>query len=118
MAVANAAMAIQDLRARVDGIAAALVARDGRLLEAALPEGAYAETFSVMCATLLGAAVAANRELDLAAPERIVIDGPGARTLLVACGRTLFVVAVVGPGADAAAVLREVESVADFLRAN
>ena len=116
MATANAHAAIQDLKSRISGIAVALVSRDGQVLSAEVPAGTYAETFAIMCATVLGAAVAANRELNRAAPDRAVIRAGDATTLIVGAGRAAMLVAMVEPDADTDLVLREVTRFAELFQ--
>jgi len=96
---------VHDLRTRVHATAAALVARDGRVLYADLPEGTYAETFGVMCATIVGASVTALRELGRAAPDHIAIEGPTSRTLVLLCAPHALLVVVAEPADDPGALL-------------
>jgi predicted regulator of Ras-like GTPase activity (Roadblock/LC7/MglB family) len=118
IATANASAAIQDLRSRIEGVAVALVARDGQVLFADMPTGTYAETFAIMCATALGAAVAAASELNRTPPERIVVDGGGAKTVIVGAGRNAILVAVTEPDVDTDRILSEVTKFADWFRGN
>jgi predicted regulator of Ras-like GTPase activity (Roadblock/LC7/MglB family) len=118
MALSNAGAAVRDLNRRICGIATALVSRDGQVLYAELPEGAYAETFAIMCATTLGAAVTANMELHRAAPERIVVEGRDSTTIIVGSGRRALLVALVDKTADTGRVVDELTKFADLFRAN
>jgi predicted regulator of Ras-like GTPase activity (Roadblock/LC7/MglB family) len=118
MATASVGAVVKDLRARVSGLATALVSRDGQVLCADLPEGRYTETFAIMCATVFGAAATASQELDRAPPERILIEGEDSRTVLVACGRTAVLVAVIDASANLAMALGEVTKFADLLRSS
>jgi uncharacterized protein len=116
MALENVGAVVSDLKTRVSGIAAALVSRDGQLLYANLPEGVYAETFAVMCATILAAAVTASVELGRGLPEQVVVEGPDARTVIVACGRSALLVAVVALKADLRDTVGQLTRFAELLR--
>ncbi len=116
MATGNVGAVIKDLKGRISGIAAALVSRDGLVLYADVPAGVYTETFAIMCATILGAAATANTELNRSPPERIVVDGPDSKTIIVGSGKKALLVAVVDQTADVSRVLAEVAKVADALK--
>jgi len=105
MANANVRTVLEDLKSRIDGIATALVSRDGRVLSADLPEGVYADTFAVMCATMFGAAVAGNAELDRASPVRIVIEGDDSKSIIARAGGNGLLVAVIDRSVDLPRVL-------------
>ncbi len=117
MAAGNVGTVIKDLKSRINGVAAALVSRDGLVLYADVPTGVYTETFAIMCATILGAAATANTELNRSPPERIVVDGPDSKTIIVGSGKKALLVAVVDQTADGQRVLAEVVKVADMLKA-
>ena len=118
MATGNVGTVIKDLKARIGGIATALVSRDGLVLYADVPAGVYTETFAIMCATILGAAATANTELNRAPPEQIVIQGNDSRTVIVGSGKKALLVAVIDQTADVTKVLAEVTKVAELLKAN
>jgi predicted regulator of Ras-like GTPase activity (Roadblock/LC7/MglB family) len=109
-------MVLEDLRARIEGIATALVARNGTVLYADLPVEVHAETWAIMCATIVGAAVTANGEVGRAPPDRVVLDGADSRTVIVASGTQALLVATVPGCADLARVATELEKFADLLK--
>ena len=116
MATSNVGAVIKDLKARIGGLATALVSRDGLVLYADVPAGVYTETFAIMCATILGAAATANTELNRAPPDRIVIEGTDSKTIIVGSGKKALLVAVVEQTSDSARVLAEVGKVAELLK--
>ena len=118
MAAGNVGTVVKDLKARIGGIATALVSRDGLVLFADVPTGVYTETFAIMCATILGAAATANTELNRSPPERIVVDGADSKTIIVGSGKKALLVAVVDQTADLDRILGEVTKVAELLKAN
>lgn len=115
MATENVAAVLRDLRTRVGGVATALVSRNGLVLLADLPEGVFSETYAVLCATIFGAAMTANHELNRAAPERIVVEGPDATTILVGTGESALLVTVVDSSADSVRVMSEMAKFVDLL---
>lgn len=116
MATGNVGTVIKDLKARISGLATALVSRDGLVLYADVPAGVYTETFAIMCATILGAAATANTELNRAPPERIVVEGNDSKTIIVGCGKKALLVAVIDQAADVQKVLAEVAKVSELVK--
>ncbi|MGA9839576.1 MAG: roadblock/LC7 domain-containing protein [Thermoplasmata archaeon] len=108
MAIASVRAVLEDLKSRVDGIATALVSRDGRVLSADLPGGLYAETFAVMCATMFGAAAAGNAELHRAPPQRIVIEGEDSKAIIARTDGNALLVLVVDRSVDLPLVLDQI----------
>jgi len=80
--------------------AMAVVSRDGVVIAADMPKGVAKETFSIMCATILGAGMTAANELGKAPPSRIVLDSNDLHILIVESGRRSMVVAVMPAGSD------------------
>jgi len=118
MVVRNVSSEIQELNARIGGIATALVGRNGAVLFADVPAGVSAETFAVMCATLFGAAATAHSELDRHPPGRIIVEGTDSTTVIVGKGDQALLVTVVDRSAELTRVLEEVGKVADLLLTN
>ncbi len=118
MATGNAAAALKDFKTRVSAITAALISRDGVVLFAEVPTGAFVDTFAIMCATVLGAAAAANIELRRAPPEYVTIEGHDSKTIIAGSGTRALLVAMVDPTADMTMVKREVVKFAELLKVN
>lgn len=112
MTVGAIGSAVESLRARLEALAVALVSRDGLVLHASLPAGVYAETFSIMCATVFGAAAAAHLELHQALPGWVVLEGPETRTFLVRSGSGSLLVAVLEVRGDRSSALTELQQAA------
>ncbi len=117
MASATIRTLLEELRIRIDGTATALISRDGRVLGARMPEGVQTETFGVMCATIFGASVAGNHELNQVPPGRIIIEGADSRTLLVQSDGNALIVAVVTGSAHIPAVLDQIQRFTGVLTA-
>lgn len=60
-----------------------------------------------MCATILGAAVAAHLDLGRATPTRVVFEGNDSTTIIVPSGRQALLVAVIDRSVDVATTLEE-----------
>ena len=118
MVTGHIGIILDDLRARIEGIATALIARDGTVVYAHLPTEAHAETWAIMCATMVGAAVTANGELDRVPPNRVVVEGADSRTVIVASGNRALLVATVPVSVDLTRVLAEMEKFADLLKSS
>lgn len=84
---------------------AAVVSRDGTVLAAEIPDGVSRETFSIMCATIHGAGVAAATELHRQHSRSIVLDSGDGAIVIVEAGRRALLVLVLQPGADVGRVM-------------
>ena len=65
---------IDDMKNRFQVMAAGYISRDGMPKYIDLPEGAYPETFSIMCATVMGAAGTAATELGQKTPGHVIVE--------------------------------------------
>lgn len=88
---------IHALRDATKAEAAALINRDGSVLAADLPRGISQETFSIMCAAIVGAAMTAATELRHAPPHRVILESEDATFLISEIGRRAMVVLAVPP---------------------
>ncbi len=77
--------------------AVAVINRDGGIVAASLPDGVSPETFSIMCAAILGAGMTAATELRHAAPHRVVLESKDSTILIQEVGRRAMLVLVVPP---------------------
>ena len=86
---------VKDIKQACGAEAAAIIGRDGLTVSADMPPGVLVETFSIMCATILGAAVTANSELRHPIPTRVTVDSDDGRIIIMGAGkRAILVVAV------------------------
>jgi len=83
---------------KVGGIeASAVVSRDGILMASDIPDDVHGETFAIMSATMLGAAITANSELRKKLPDRIIVESGDGRTIVAGAGeKSLIVVSTRG----------------------
>ncbi|MFQ6012792.1 MAG: roadblock/LC7 domain-containing protein [Thermoplasmata archaeon] len=105
------------LRKETEAIASAVISRDGLVIAADLPEGVSTETFSIMCAAIMGAAMTATTEMGRNAPTRILIESEDLLVVIYASDRHSMLVVVLPPGADLARVDERVDMVAEQLTA-
>ena len=100
-----------------DGVrSSAIISRDGLVIAADLDSGTYVETFAIMCATLMGAAVTANMELKRGAPEKVTVESTDGKMLILSAGKKAVVVSVVGSGTDEAHVIKQMEKIAETVK--
>jgi len=104
---------ITNLRGTLGADAVALISRDGLLIESDIGISMFAETFAIMCATVLGAAVTANSELKKSPPERVVIASHDSKLIVTGAGKRGLLVAVVKPTDSESHVLGEMRKVAE-----
>ncbi len=88
---------VRALRGASKAEAAAVISRDGAIVAADLPSSVSPETFSIMCAAILGAGMTAATELRHAAPHRVLLESEDATILIQEVGRRAMLVLVVSP---------------------
>jgi hypothetical protein len=85
-------------------MASALISRDGLIIAADLPEDVSQETFSIMCAAIMGAGMTATTELRQGPPDRIVLDSADMRIAIFTAGRKSILVVALEARADLGAI--------------
>src|SRR5437870_6206769 len=88
---------VHALREVTKAEAIAVVNRDGGIVAAELPRNVSQETFSIMCAAILGAGMTAATELGHTAPHRVLLESKDATVVIQEIGRRAMVVLVVSP---------------------
>jgi len=102
---------------RQDGVkSSAVISRDGLVIEADLDGGAFVETFAIMCATLMGAAVTANMELNRGTPEKVTVESQDGKMLILNAGKKAVVVSVLEKSSDEKTVQKHMERIASLLK--
>lgn len=86
---------VRALRDAAKAEAAAVINRDGAIVASDLPPSVSAETFSIMCAAILGAGMTASTELRHPPPHRVLLESEEATILIQEVGRRAMVVLVV-----------------------
>ena len=91
---------IRELLVSTGAVAGAVLSRDGRVIAAAVPDDVSRETFSIMCATIMGASVTAFTELGRLSPNKLVIVSPDAQLLVLPLDKKHLVALVLTAHAD------------------
>ncbi len=88
---------VRALRDVTKAEAVAVINRDGGIVAADLPSSVSQETFSIMCAAILGAGMTAATELGHVAPHRVLLESDDVTLLIEEVGRRAMLVLVVPP---------------------
>ncbi len=88
---------VRALRDVTKAEAVAVINRDGGVVAASLPSSVSQETFSIMCAAILGAGMTAATEFRHAAPHRVVLESTDSTIVIQEVGRRAMLVLVVPP---------------------
>lgn len=88
---------VKALRSAASAEAAAVINRDGAVVAADLPPTVSSETFSIMCAAILGAGMTAATELRHTAPHRVRLESRDVTILIQELGRRSMLILVVPP---------------------
>ncbi len=108
--------ALRSLRQTCGAFASAIISRDGLVIAADVPEGVSMETFSIMCATLLGAASTAHSELRVGTPVNVLVESEDARMIVKGAGRKALIVTVLPLKADMDVAMKKVEELAETIK--
>jgi predicted regulator of Ras-like GTPase activity (Roadblock/LC7/MglB family) len=100
---------VRALRDVAKAEAVALLHRDGSVLAADLPRGVSQETFSIMCAAILGAAMTAATELHHSPPHRVILESEDSIFLISEVGRRAMVVVAIPPERPVSELIAAVE---------
>ena len=95
---------VRALRDVTHAEAVAVINRDGAVVAASLPASVSQETFSIMCAAILGAGMTAATEFKHTPPHRVVLESADSTTLIQEVGRRAMLVVVVAPEQTAASL--------------
>ena len=90
---------IRDLKERFSLTAAGYISRDGMPKYVDVPDGTYPETFSIMCATVMGAASTAAMELGQESPDSLIAETDTLKLYIVPAGMKGLLVAAHEKGA-------------------
>ena len=88
---------VRALRDVTKAEAIAVINRDGGIVVADLPRTVSPETFSIMCAAILGAGMTAATELGHDAPHRVLLQSDDATLVIQEVGRRAMLVLAVAP---------------------
>ena len=106
---------VKELKERFTLIAAGFISRDGMPKYVEVPEGSYAETFSIMCATVLGAASTAAMELGQDAPDSLTAETEKFKLYIVPGGMKGLLVAAKEKGGNKEEDLKIIEGMKEAM---
>ena len=106
---------LKALRSEFGVIASAVLSRDGLLIASDIPEGITAETFTIMCATMMGAASTAHSELKVGQPQVMKVQSKEHEMFVVGAGRRALMVSVAKRGVDADKLLKQLNTIIDMV---
>ncbi len=80
---------------RLGVIGSAILTRDGMILDSDLPLDIHEETFAIMCATMVGASITANSEIDYSSPDKIIVDSSEGKIVLATISQNKILATVI-----------------------
>jgi predicted regulator of Ras-like GTPase activity (Roadblock/LC7/MglB family) len=106
---------LQEIK-KLEGVdATAVVSRDGILVGAEIPPEVHGETFAIMSATMLGAAITANSELNKNMPSKVVVESDDGMTIVAGAGINSILV-VSAKGTDKAKLVKVTEAAIEKIK--
>jgi predicted regulator of Ras-like GTPase activity (Roadblock/LC7/MglB family) len=100
---------VRALREVAKAEAVALINRDGSVLATDLPRGIPHETFSIMCAAIMGAGMTAATELRHSPPHRVILESKDATFVISEVGRRAMVIVAIPPERPVSELIAAVE---------
>lgn len=105
--------ALKELKEEFGSVASAVISRDGLLIAADMPDGVTSETFTIMCATLMGAASTAHSEIKIGQPKLIRISSEKHEMVIAGAGRKSLAVSIVPIDSKIDDLRRKLDEIAD-----
>lgn len=90
---------------------AALIARDGTILAADIPEGTNLESFAIMMATIIGAAITASNQLNRSPPGTVVSESKDVKIVIYSKGGKAFLAFVLPKGKGVKNILQKSDEI-------
>src|ERR1051326_6239548 len=103
---------LQGLNTIGDVEGSAIISRDGLIIASTLPANFDKETFSAMCATMVGAAETASLDINKGVPERVVVETRGMKLLAIGAGNEMLLVTITAPQSNLGLVVSEASKAA------
>lgn len=114
--MADLQKALKELKSQFGTIASAIISRDGVLMAADIPQETLPDTFTIMCATMMGAASTAHSELRISQPKVLRVTSEKHEMILVGAGRKAIIICVVPVGSRIEPLLQRLQQLAESLR--
>ena len=103
---------LQGLNTIGDVEGSAIISRDGLIIASTLPPNFDKETFSAMCATMVGAAETAAMDINKGVPERVIVETRGMKLLAIGAGNEMLLVTITAPQSNLGLVVSEASKAA------
>jgi predicted regulator of Ras-like GTPase activity (Roadblock/LC7/MglB family) len=103
-------MDLESLKKEMNLVGIAIVRRDGTIGDSLLSEQLNKDTFSIMCATIYGAAITANNELKYKNLKKIVIDTESGSLVIVPFKDRHFIISIVPQNSNIDHVIENINS--------
>lgn len=107
---------INDLMTTGDIETAVIASRDGLLVVGESAKETSLEQVVAMVATILGAAETATSELGKGLPNRIIVEAPQGKLVIMGAGPKTLVAVVAKPGAGLGLIILAVEKAAEKVK--
>jgi len=107
---------VDELRNDCNADGVALIGRDGVPIAYSLPENVKSDTFSIMCATMLGAALTAASELKTSLPKWVTVEGADLKMVITHAGRKALIAVVVKAGVKSELLYPLIESAVEKIK--
>jgi predicted regulator of Ras-like GTPase activity (Roadblock/LC7/MglB family) len=102
---------LRELREGNPAVHWAIMSRDGVVMHAELPDGVHHETFAIMCATMLGAALTLNSEFPEGDVERIIVEAGRYRVIVIGLDLERLMAIIVPRNMDLSSLLVYIQKV-------
>jgi predicted regulator of Ras-like GTPase activity (Roadblock/LC7/MglB family) len=90
---------------------AVLIARDGTILAADIPEGENLESFAIMMATIIGAAVTASNQLKRSPPGTVISESEDLKIVIYSKGGKAFLAFILPKGKSVKKILQKSDEI-------
>lgn len=105
----------KELKTEFGAVTSAVLSRDGTLIAGDIPKSITPETLTIMCATIMGAAVTAHSELKIGQPKFISTTSNSHEMLVFSAGRKAIILTVVPRGVKMDDVQRKMLKIIDII---
>lgn len=93
-----------------------MIDKEGDPIASDLPEGTNDDTFSIMCATIMGAANTANSELNWISPEKVLVDSKEGKIIITSAGKKEILAVIVDQTVDLGPILERIDDTVQRLK--
>jgi len=115
LSLADFQKVLKELKSEFGAISSAILGRDGMMMAGDIPDGVTADTLTIMCATMMGAAVTAHSELRTGQPKLIRITSENHEMFITSAGPKAIIITVVPKGTNLEALQQMLLKVPDML---